>query len=80
MAHTPGYSEDWRTLPWKVIQRRVFRRQRRIYQAARRNDVTMSFTVSSVYDNDPYSEKPDEVKVSRPVWEWRRGRRLPRRP
>ena len=39
MAHTHGYSEDWHTLPWKSIQRNVFRLQRRIYQAARRNDV-----------------------------------------
>jgi RNA-directed DNA polymerase len=45
MAHTQTYSEDWHTLPWKAIQRNVFRLQRRsppqvgLYQAARRNDV-----------------------------------------
>jgi len=39
MAGSLTSTEDWRTLPWKAIQRDVFRRQRRIYQAARRNDV-----------------------------------------
>ncbi len=29
MAHTVVYSEDWRRLPWKIIQRNVFRLQRR---------------------------------------------------
>jgi len=37
----------------------------------------MKFTASGVNDNDPRAEKPDEVKVSRPVWEWRRGKRFP---
>jgi RNA-directed DNA polymerase len=32
-------SEVWQTLPWKKIQRNVFRLQKRIYQAKRRNDV-----------------------------------------
>jgi len=32
-------TEDWNTLPWKDIQKNVFRLQRRIYQAASRNDV-----------------------------------------
>lgn len=36
--------------------------------------VTTAFTVSSVYDKDPYSEEPDKAKVLRPVREWRRGR------
>lgn len=39
MADVQARTEDWRTLPWKAIQRNVFRLQRRIYQAARRNDV-----------------------------------------
>jgi hypothetical protein len=42
--------------------------------------VTMSFTVHGADDNSPYSEEPDEAKVSRPVREWRRGQRWPRRP
>jgi hypothetical protein len=29
--------EDWKALPWKNIQRSVFRLQQRIYQAERRN-------------------------------------------
>ena len=45
MADVQARTEDWRTLPWKTIQRNVFRLQRRsppqvgLYQAARRNDV-----------------------------------------
>jgi hypothetical protein len=31
-------TEDWNTLPWKDIQKNVFRLQRRIYQAASQND------------------------------------------
>ena len=39
MADENARTEDWKTLPWKDIQRNVFRLQRRIYRAARRNDV-----------------------------------------
>ena len=31
-------TENWNSLPWKDIQRNVFRLQQRIYQAARRNE------------------------------------------
>jgi hypothetical protein len=41
---------------------------------------TTKSTVEGVYDKDPHTEEPDEAKVSRPVREWRRGGRLPRRP
>ena len=30
--------EDWKALPWKDIERNVFRLQQRIYQAERRGD------------------------------------------
>jgi RNA-directed DNA polymerase len=30
--------EDWKSLPWKDIQKSVFRLQKRIYRAASRND------------------------------------------
>jgi RNA-directed DNA polymerase len=39
MADARTRTEDWNTLPWKDIQRNVFRLQRRIYRAARRGDV-----------------------------------------
>jgi len=39
MADVLARTEDWHALPWKTIQRNVFRLQQRIYQAARRNDV-----------------------------------------
>jgi len=32
---------------------------------------TTKSTAESANDNGPRAEKPDEVKVSRPVWEWR---------
>ena len=39
MAGTLTYTEDWQTLPWKEIERNVFRLQQRIYQAASCGDV-----------------------------------------
>ncbi len=39
MADENTRTEDWKSLPWKSIQRNVFRLQRRIYQAARQGDV-----------------------------------------
>ena len=31
--------EDWKSLPWKDIQKSVFRLQKRIYRAASQNEV-----------------------------------------
>ena len=39
MTPTNRSSEDWKSLPWKKIQRNVFRLQQRIYQAKLRDDV-----------------------------------------
>jgi RNA-directed DNA polymerase len=39
MTDVNSRTEDWNTLSWKEIQQNVFRLQKRIYQAARRNDV-----------------------------------------
>lgn len=39
MAGTLKYTEDWQMLPWKEIERGVFRLQQRIYQAASCGDV-----------------------------------------
>lgn len=39
MTPVKKLSEVWQTLPWKKLQRNVFRLQKRIYQAKRRNDV-----------------------------------------
>jgi RNA-directed DNA polymerase len=36
VADVVRHTEDWQTLPWKDMQREVFRLQKRIYQAARR--------------------------------------------
>ena len=30
---------EWNTLPWKKIERRVFKLQKRIYRASQRGDV-----------------------------------------
>jgi RNA-directed DNA polymerase len=38
MAGEPTRTEDWKTLPWKKLQRNVFRIQKRIYQAQIRGD------------------------------------------
>jgi RNA-directed DNA polymerase len=45
MADTLKYTEDWQTLPWKEIERNVFRLQQRIYQAAGRGDVKRVHTL-----------------------------------
>lgn len=39
MTPVKKLSEVWQTVPWKKLQRNVFRLQKRIYQAKRRNDV-----------------------------------------
>ncbi len=39
MADVKSRTEDWRTLPWKDIQRTVFCLQKRIYRAARQGDI-----------------------------------------
>ncbi len=39
MADVKSRTEDWRALPWKDIQRNIFRLQKRIYQATRRDDI-----------------------------------------
>jgi RNA-directed DNA polymerase len=38
MAGAIQHTENWKTLPWKQIQRNVYRLQQRIYQATRRGD------------------------------------------
>ncbi len=38
MTDVKPRTEDWKTLPWRNIQRNVFRLQQRIYQAERRGD------------------------------------------
>jgi RNA-directed DNA polymerase len=38
MANVAIHIEDWKRLPWKKFQRNVFRLQKRIYQASRRDD------------------------------------------
>lgn len=44
--------DRWETLPWRTIQRNVFKVQKRIYQASQRDEVI---------------EEPDELKGSSPV-------------
>ena len=39
MADVKPRTEDWKTLPWRDIQRNVFRLQQRIYRAERRGDI-----------------------------------------
>ena len=38
MTDEQNRTEDWKTLPWKKLQRNVFRLQKRIYQAQIRGD------------------------------------------
>jgi hypothetical protein len=55
---TPMYG--WDTLPWKRIQRNVFKLQKRIYQASRNGS-------RGTDDKRRVVEEPDEGKPSRPV-------------
>ena len=70
MADVKARTEDWNALPWKTIQREVFRLQQRIYRAARHD----------ANDNGPYPEEPYDGKLSRTIREWRWGGRPPHRP
>jgi hypothetical protein len=44
--------EDWKALPWKKIQRGVFRLQQRIYQAERRGEYFETEDVIEVHHWD----------------------------
>jgi RNA-directed DNA polymerase len=39
MSATDRPAYEWKTLPWREIERQVFKLQKRIYQASRRDDV-----------------------------------------
>jgi RNA-directed DNA polymerase len=39
MSATDRPAYEWKTLPWREIERRVFKLQKRIYRASRRGDV-----------------------------------------
>jgi hypothetical protein len=72
MADVAKHTEDWQKLPWKEFQRNIYRLQKRIYQAERRNQILIkSITAASVYDKDPFSEELIDGKLSRSVREWR---------
>lgn len=75
-AVMPSHTEDWRTLPWRAIERNVFRLQQRIYRATARG----KSTANRVHDKDSSSEEPCEVKVSCTVLEWRGDGRPSSRP
>ncbi|HEV8637451.1 MAG TPA: reverse transcriptase N-terminal domain-containing protein [Chloroflexota bacterium] len=38
MSATDRPAYEWKTLPWRAIERRVFKLQKRIYRASRRGD------------------------------------------
>jgi len=78
MADVKSRTEDWKALPWKHIQREVFRLQRRIYQAERRGAIKS--TADGAYDKGPRTEEPFNGKLLRAVREWRWGGRPPQRP
>ena len=39
MSHDPGHRYEWNTIPWRKLEVRVFKLQRRIYQATTRGEV-----------------------------------------
>jgi hypothetical protein len=54
---------EWQDLPWKKIERNVFKLQKRIYQASQRG----------TDDSSQSGEEPDEVSISSPVLNQRWG-------
>jgi group II intron reverse transcriptase/maturase len=38
MSHDPGHRYEWNTIPWRKLEARVFKLQRRIYQATTRGE------------------------------------------
>ncbi len=70
MAAVESRTEDWRTLPWKDIQRTVFRLQKRIYRAARQGDIKRCcprLTVSTTMARAPKSHVRGNRALSRVV-------------
>jgi RNA-directed DNA polymerase len=41
MSKARGFSPmiEWKTIPWRKLERKVFKLQKRIYQASQRGDV-----------------------------------------
>jgi hypothetical protein len=50
---------EWKALPWRKIERSVFKLQKRIYQASLRDD-------GGANDKCQSCEEPDEGKLSHP--------------
>jgi hypothetical protein len=72
-------TEDWNMLSWKDVQKNVFRLQRRNLREryaflGREPRHKVSMTKARILKSHVRG------KLSRVVREWRRGRRLPRRP
>jgi len=55
MADVNPRTEEWNALPWKDIQRNVFRLQKRIYRAARRVPMTMARILKSGVTGNCYA-------------------------
>jgi hypothetical protein len=55
----------WDTIPWKRVQRNVFKLQKRIYQASSRGESEAGSRGAD--DKRRVVEEPDEGKPSRPV-------------
>jgi hypothetical protein len=56
---------EWDRIDWRKQERSVFKLQKRIYQASRRQDNTARRV--GLDDNHQFAEEPDEGKLSRPV-------------
>ena len=67
-------SEDWALLPWRKLERHVYRLQKRIFRACN-SQLGCGFSKRAgpgIHDRDCLTEEPCEAKVSRTVLE--RGR------
>ncbi len=58
---------EWKDLPWKMIQRRVWKLQKRIFRAAQQNDprwLHPSGAADSIHRHGPSTEEPCDAKAS----------------
>ena len=68
-AMRPMYA--WQDLPWRTVERAVFKLQQRIYQASRRNDVKTVHTLQRLLLKSWYAK----LLATRRVTQDNRGRR-----
>ena len=58
-APSAGLSEEWAGIPWRKLEKHLYRLQKRIFKASRDNEASIT--------NDRITEEPCDAKVSSTV-------------